>query len=147
MKTTSLKGKDIEREWLIIDASGERLGNLASAVASYLKGKRKVSYSPYLDCGDYVVVVNAKNVEVHPSKKETKMYYSHSGFPGGFKKTTFAEMMRRKPTNVVSQAVKGMLPGTKLGNTMFKKLFVYEGEEHPHNAQKPKKITLDRDIK
>jgi large subunit ribosomal protein L13 len=135
MKTYSAKVKDIERKWHVIDADGKTLGRLASQVATLLMGKHKPGYAPYLDTGDYVIVLNASKVKVTGKKIKDKIYYRHSGYPGGLKSMTFEEMMDRYPTRVIENAVWGMLPKTYLGKAMFKKLKVYEGDSHPHKAQ------------
>jgi large subunit ribosomal protein L13 len=135
MGTYSTKASDIERKWWVIDASGRTLGRLASEVASLLKGKHKPVYSPHLDVGDYVIVINAAEVRVTGNKLTQKFYYRHSGYPGGLKSISLGRMMETHPTRVVEHAVKGMLPHNRLGAAMFKKLKVYPGAEHPHKAQ------------
>ncbi len=135
MKTYSTKASDIEREWHVIDASGKTLGRLASEVAQLLRGKHKPIYVPHLDTGDYVIVINADKVRVTGNKAKQKLYYRHSGYPGGLKSTSLAEMMESHPTRVIEHAVKGMLPKNPLGRAMFKKLKVYAGPNHPHQAQ------------
>ena len=135
MKTYSTKVSEVEREWHVIDASGKTLGRLASGVAQLLKGKHKPIYVPYLDTGDFVVVVNASKVRVTGKKAEQKIYYHHSGYPGGLKSTSYAKMMETHPTRVIKHAVKGMLPHNRLGAAMFKKLKVYVDPTHPHQAQ------------
>jgi large subunit ribosomal protein L13 len=135
MKTYSTKASDVKREWHVVDASGKTLGRLASQVAKLLMGKHKPIYVPYLDTGDYVVVVNAARVSVTGKKAEQKIYYRHSGYPGGLKSYTFEELSARHPTRVIELAVKGMLPKNRLGRAMFKKLKVYVGGDHPHHAQ------------
>jgi len=135
MKTYSPRAKDIEREWHVVDATGKTLGRLASHVANLLMGKHKPIYAPHLDVGDYVVVVNAAKVRVTGRKAEQKIYYRHSGYPGGLKSPTFKEVFNSYPTRVVEHAVKGMLPHNQLGRAMFKKLKVYPGSDHPHQAQ------------
>jgi large subunit ribosomal protein L13 len=135
MKTYSTKASDIEREWHVIDASGKTLGRLASEVARLLRGKHKPIYVPHLDTGDYVIVINADKVRVTGNKAKQKLYYRHSGYPGGLKSTSLAEMMESHPTRVIEHAVKGMLPKNPLGRAMFKKLKVYAGPNHPHQAQ------------
>ena len=135
MGTYSTKVSDIEREWWVIDASGKTLGRLASEVASILKGKHKPIYSPHLDVGDYVIVVNAAEIKVTGNKLSQKTYYRHSGYPGGLKSTSLGRMMETHPTRVVEHAVKGMLPHNRLGAAMIRKLKVYPGAEHPHEAQ------------
>lgn len=135
MKTYSTKASDIERKWHVIDASGKTLGRLASEVARLLRGKHKPIYVPHLDTGDYVIVINADKVRVTGNKAKQKLYYRHSGYPGGLKSTSLAEMMESHPTRVIEHAVKGMLPKGPLGRAMFKKLKVYAGPNHPHQAQ------------
>ena len=135
MKTYSTKASDIERKWHVIDASGKTLGRLASEVARLLRGKHKPIYVPHLDTGDYVIVINADKVRVTGNKAKQKLYYRHSGYPGGIKSTSLAEMMESHPTRVIEHAVKGMLPKGPLGRAMFKKLKVYAGPNHPHQAQ------------
>ena len=135
MKTYSVKASDIERKWLVIDASGKTLGRLATEVASLLKGKHKPMYSPHLDVGDYVIVVNASRVRVTGDKLTKKIYYRHSQYPGGLKATSLARMLETYPTRVIEHAVKGMLPHNRLGAAMYRKLKVYSGPEHPHQAQ------------
>ncbi len=135
MKTYSTKAKDVERQWHVVDASGKTLGRLASRIASLLIGKHKAQYVPYLDTGDYVIVLNASKVRVTGNKAKQKIYYRHSGYPGGLKAVTLEKMLSTHPTRVIEHAVKGMLPPTRLGRAMFKKLKVYEGDSHPHQAQ------------
>ena len=135
MKTYSTKASDIERKWHVIDAEDKVLGRLSSQIARLLMGKHKPIYTPHLDTGDYVIVINAAKVRVTGKKAQQKMYYRHSGYPGGLKSTTYAEMMKTHPTRVIEHAVKGMLPHNRLGARMFKKLKVYEGNSHPHQAQ------------
>ncbi len=135
MKTYSTKATDIERQWHIIDASGKTLGRLATQIAGLLMGKHKPIYSPNLDTGDYVVVINADKVRVTGNKAKQKTYYRHSGYPGGLKSITLEKIMQTHPTRVIEYAVKGMLPHTRLGASMKKKLRVYVGDIHPHPAQ------------
>lgn len=135
MKTFSPKGSEIRREWRVVDASGQALGRLASGIAQVLKGKNKPSYAPHMDVGDYVIVVNAEKVRVTGRKLSEKMYYRHSGYPGGLKTIPLGEVLARHPGRVIEHAVKGMLPHTTLGRAMFRKLKVYAGPEHPHQAQ------------
>jgi len=135
MKTYSVKASEIERQWHVIDASDKVLGRLATEVARLLMGKDKPMFSRHLDTGDYVVVVNAEKVHVSGDKSEQKLYYRHSGYPGGFKSTNLEEMLKNKPAWVIEHAVKGMLPKNRLGNSMMKKLKVYAGDSHPHLAQ------------
>jgi large subunit ribosomal protein L13 len=135
MKTYSTKASDIERRWHVVDASGKNLGRLATEVAVLLKGKRKPIYSPHLDVGDYVIVVNAAKIDVTGKKLTQKIYYRHSNYPGGLRSVRLNEMLGAHPTRVIEHAVKGMLPHNRLGASMFKKLKVYAGAEHPHEAQ------------
>jgi large subunit ribosomal protein L13 len=135
MKTYSTKAKDVEHRWHVIDASGKTLGKLATQVANLLMGKHKPTFVPYLDTGDFVIVLNATKVKVTGKKPQQKTYYRHSGYPGGLKAETYEEMMATHPTRIIEHAVKGMLPHNRLGRAMFKKLKVYEGDSHPHKAQ------------
>jgi len=135
MKTYSTKASDIKREWHVIDASDKILGRLASQVASLLMGKRKPIFSRHLDTGDFVVVINADKVRVTGNKAKQKLYYRHSGYPGGLKSISLEKMMQTNPTRVIEHAVKGMIPHTRLGASMMKKLRVYVGDTHPHQAQ------------
>jgi len=135
MKTYSVRASEIERQWHVIDASGRILGKLATEVARLLMGKHKSIYSRHLDTGDYVVVINAEKVRVSGNKAQQKLYYRHSGYPGGFKSTSLEEMLKDRPSWVIEHAVKGMLPKNRLGASMLKKLKVYAGEAHPHLAQ------------
>ncbi len=136
MKTYSAKASEVKREWYLVDASGKILGRLASKVATLLMGKHKPTYSPNLDMGDYVVVINAEKIRFTGNKAKDKLYYRHSGYPGGLKSTTLEEMLKKHPTRVIEYAVKGMLPHNKLGARMFKKLKVYAGENHPYKGAK-----------
>ena len=135
MKTYSAKASDIQRQWHVIDASGKVLGRLATQAARLLMGKHKPMYSPNLDTGDFVVIVNADKVHVTGNKAKQKLYYRHSGYPGGLKSITLEKMMQTNPTRVIEHAVKGMLPHTRLGARMIKKLRVYTGDTHPHLGQ------------
>jgi len=139
MKTYSPKAKDIEREWWVIDASDKTLGKIATQVANLLMGKHKPIYAPHIDTGDYVVVINAAKVKVTGKKAEQKIYYRHSGYPGGLKSQRIEELFSKDPARVIELAIKGMLPHNRLGRAMFKKLKVYPGNEHPHQAQIKKK--------
>ena len=149
MKTYSTKVADIEREWHVVDASGEVLGRLATRVASLLMGKHKPIYSRNLDTGDFVVVINAEKVRVTGNKAKQKLYYRHSGYPGGLKSTSFEKMLQTEPTRVIEYAVKGMLPHNRLGARMIRKLRVYAGDAHPHLTQTKTSLTkvADRGIK
>jgi large subunit ribosomal protein L13 len=137
MATYSAKKADIVRKWFVVDANGKTLGRLATAVASALKGKTKPIYTTHVDTGDFVIVVNADKVHLTGKKLDQKTYYSHSGYPGGFKSITAGKLMRTKPEEVIKMAVEGMLPKTRLGKQMLSKLKVYAGETHPHSAQQP----------
>ena len=137
MKSFMASPATIERKWYVVDAAGCTLGRLASEVASVLRGKNKPIFTPHMDCGDYVIVVNASKVKVTGKKLDQKIYYRHSDYVGGMRETTLREMMAKKPEQVVELAVKGMLPKGPLGRSMIKKLHVYAGAEHNHEAQKP----------
>ena len=141
MKTYSARESDIQRAWLVVDASGKTLGRLATHVATALRGKHKPMYTPHLDTGDHVVVINAKQIALTGQKPQDKKYFRHTMYPGGSYWVTIRDLMDKHPERVVQQAVKGMLPHTKLGRAMFKKLKVYPGPEHPHAAQRP--VTWD----
>lgn len=143
MKTYYAKPGEVEREWLLVDATDIPLGRLASEVASILKGKRKPQYTPNVDTGDFVIVVNASKVKLTGNKLADKMKYRHSGFPGGLKEIPISVMLAKRPERVIEGAVKGMLPKNTLGRAMGKKLKVYGGAEHPHAAQNPRQITLE----
>jgi large subunit ribosomal protein L13 len=142
MKSYIAKPKEVERKWYVVDAEGKTLGRLASQVAAILRGKNKPTYTPHIDCGDYVIVINAEKVKVTGKKMTDKIYTSYSGFPGGKKEVPLQEMQAKKPDEVVRHAVKGMMPEGKLGRQMFKKLKVYAGPEHEHAAQKPEKLEI-----
>lgn len=142
MRTFSGRKEDIEREWFVVDAEGQTLGRLASRIAPILRGKHKTSYSPYLDCGDFVIVVNAEKVRVTGRKLDQKFYHRHSGYPGGLTSISLRDQLGKHPERVLSAAVRGMLPKTKLGRRMIKKLKVYAGNAHPHEAQQPKVLEL-----
>lgn len=142
MRTYTAKPSDIKQVWFIVDAEGIVLGRLATEVARVLQGKHKATYTRTIDTGDFVVVVNAAKIKVSGKKMADKTYFRHSGYPGGGKTETLEELMNKNPTAAVERAVKGMLPSTKLGRAMYKKLKVYEGAEHPHDAQKPKPLKL-----
>ena len=135
MKTYSPKAKDIEREWWVIDVTDKALGRIATQIAKLLMGKHKPIYAPHIDTGDYVVVINAAKVRVTGKKAEQKIYYRHSGYPGGLKSPSFKEVFSKDPGRVIELAVKGMLPHNRLGRAMLKKLKIYPGNEHPHQAQ------------
>ena len=142
MKTFSAKATEVNQNWLIIDAEGQTLGRMAAAIATRLRGKHKAEFTPHVDTGDYVVVVNAEKVRVTGNKAKDKMYYSHSGYPGGLKSIPFEKLIDKSPEKVIKLAVKGMLPKTPLGRSMFKKLKVYAGAKHPHEAQQPQALQL-----
>ncbi len=144
MRTYVPKTDEIEREWLVIDASNQVLGRLASEIARLLRGKHKPQYTPHMDTGDFVVVVNAERVHLTGRKLEQKRYYRHSGRPGGLKEETAREMLEKYPERVIQAAVWGMLPKNRLGRKLFRKLRVYRGPEHPHQAQQPRTYTLRR---
>ena len=142
MKSYIAKPAEVERKWYVIDAEDKTLGKIASEVASILRGKKKPIYTPHVDTGDYVIVINAEKVRVTGKKEEQKIYKSHSGYPGGLKETTLRELRAKKPEEIIRHAVKGMMPKGKLGIQMFKKLKVYAGPEHPHTAQNPEEWTF-----
>ena len=141
-RTYVTKPEDIQRDWYVVDARGQTLGRLASEIARIIRGKHKPIYSPSADVGDYVIVVNADQVHVTGRKLDDKKYYRHSGYPGGLKEISLRRMLEEHPTRVVEHAVRGMLPKNRLGRKMFKKLKVYAGPEHPHEAQQPKPLEL-----
>lgn len=142
MKSFMASPATIERKWYVVDATGYTLGRLASEIASILRGKNKPIYTPHMDCGDYVIVVNAEHVKVTGKKLAQKVYYNHSDYVGGMKETTLKEMMAKKPEKVMELAVRGMLPKGPLGRAMIKKLHVYAGSEHGHAAQKPEALNF-----
>ena len=142
MKTYMANAQTVERKWYVVDATNVPLGRLASKVASVLRGKNKPSFTPHVDCGDNVVIINAEKVKVTGKKMDQKIYYRHSEYVGGMKETTLREMMDKKPERVIELAVKGMLPKGPLGRAMIKKLHVYAGPEHNHAAQKPEVLTF-----
>ena len=142
MKSFMANPDTVERKWYVVDADGATLGRLASEVAAVLRGKNKPIFTPHVDCGDYVIVINADKITVSGKKMEQKVYYSHSLYVGGMKETTLREMMAKKPEKVIEKAVKGMLPNGPLGEQMYKKLHVYAGENHNHQAQKPEVLTI-----
>lgn len=142
MKTFSAKNETVERNWFVINADGLTLGRMSAEIAHRLRGKHKPEYTAHVDTGDYIVVVNAEKVKVTGNKANDKMYHRHSQYPGGLKSFAFKEMIEKNPEEVVKLAVKGMLPRTPLGRTMFKKLKVYAGEQHPHGAQQPAELKL-----
>ncbi|MBS6535431.1 MULTISPECIES: 50S ribosomal protein L13 [Peptoniphilus] len=137
MKSYMAKANEVERKWYVIDAEGKVLGRLASEIASVLRGKRKPIFTPHVDCGDFVIVINADKVVLTGNKLHQKIHAYHTGYPGGRKEVSYAEMMEKRPEKVIELAVKGMLPKNRLGRKMIKKLKVYTGNEHPHAAQAP----------
>lgn len=143
MKTYSAKPGEVERKWVLIDAEGQTLGRLATTAATILRGKNKPQYTPHVDTGDFVVVINAEKVQISGNKTSDKVYGHHTGHPGGLKKETFAEAIEKHPERVIESAVKGMLPKTTLGRKQGMKLKVYAGPNHPHEAQKPQKIEVE----
>ena len=142
MKTYAVKASDIEREWFVVDAAGRNLGRLATRIAVVLRGKHKPMYSASMDVGDFVVVVNADKIAVTGRKLEKKMYYRYSGYPGGLKTIALQDQLKKHPTRVIEHAIRGMLPKTRLGKAMIKKLKVYAGGSHPHAAQQPKPLEI-----
>lgn len=142
MKTYSPKASEIVRQWYVVDADGKTLGRLASQVASVLRGKHKPMFVPHMDTGDFVIIVNAEKVKVTGNKERAKLYYRHSGYPGGFRVTSFRELLAKHPTRPVELAVRRMLPKNALGEAMFRKLKVYAGPEHPHAAQQPQELRI-----
>jgi large subunit ribosomal protein L13 len=142
-KTFVTKKQDVQREWFVVDAAGQTLGRLATEVARLLRGKHKPTYSPSIDVGDYVIVVNAGKIHVTGRKLDQKIYYRHSGYPGGLKEITLRNLLKKYPTRVIEHAVRGMLPKNRLGRQMFKKLKVYESPDHPHTAQHPKPFEVN----
>lgn len=142
MKTFNAKPETVKRDWYVVDAAGKTLGRLATEVARRLKGKHKAEYTPHVDTGDYIVVINAEQVTVTGNKAEDKKYYRHSGYPGGIKETNFNKLQAEKPEMIIEKAVKGMLPKNPLGRDMFRKLKVYAGSEHKHEAQQPIKLDI-----
>jgi large subunit ribosomal protein L13 len=142
VRTFTQKQEEIERDWYIVDAEGETLGRLASRIAPILKGKHKPIYTPHLDCGDFVIIVNAEKVRVTGRKLDQKLYHRHSGYPGGLKSISLRDQLDKHPDRVLQAAIRGMLPKNKLGRRMLKKLKVYAGDSHPHQAQQPKPLEL-----
>jgi large subunit ribosomal protein L13 len=143
MKTYVATPSERERNWLVVDATGKTLGRLATQIADVLRGKRKPEYTPHIDVGDFVVVVNAEKVSVTGNKLQAKLYRRHSGYPGGLRSRTLAEMLERRPEEVIRLAVKGMLPRNRLGRAQLRKLKVYAGPDHPHAAQKPDQMEVE----
>jgi large subunit ribosomal protein L13 len=142
MKTYVAKPSAIEKKWYVVDAKGKTLGRLATVVADTLRGKRKPIYTPNIDTGDFVIVINAEQIVVTGNKPEQKIYYHHSGYPGGLKEETYAKLLARRPEEIVRRAVRGMLPHNKLGRAQIRKLKIYTGAEHPHEAQMPEALEI-----
>jgi large subunit ribosomal protein L13 len=142
MKTFSAKAHQVQRDWYVVDASEKTLGRLAAEIAHRLRGKHKPEYTPHVDTGDYIVVINAEKVRVTGAKATDKMYHHHTGYPGGLKSMSFEKLIDKAPERVLQRAVKGMLPRNPLGRAMFKKLKVYAGSEHPHTAQQPQPLNI-----
>ena len=142
MKTFRLRKEDVEHKWYIIDAEGKNLGKVAALAASVLRGKNKPTYTPHIACGDNVIIINAEKVNLTGNKLDKKMYYNHSGYPGGLRERTARTMIERYPVEMVERAVKGMLPKNRLGRQIYKQLFVYAGSEHKHQAQKPESLEV-----
>jgi large subunit ribosomal protein L13 len=143
MKTFMQRKEDVQRNWYVVDATDMTLGRLATKVAGVLRGKHKATYTPHIDGGDYVIITNAQKVKLTGNKLNDKIYYNHSRYTGGLRERTAREMVEKYPVEMVERAVKGMLPKGRLGRQMYKKLFVYAGEEHPHSAQKPSALKMD----
>ena len=143
MNTFMAKKSDVKREWFVIDAEGKNLGRVASKAAHILRGKHKAIFTPHVDCGDYVIIINAGKVNLTGNKLDAKMYYNHSGYPGGLRERTARVMREKYPEEMLERAIKGMLPKGRLGRAMSKKLFVYAGSEHKNQAQQPKELKLD----
>ena len=141
-KTLSLRKEDVDKKWLLVDATDQNLGRMCSNIAKILRGKHKPSFTPHVDCGDYIVVINASKVNLTGNKWENKTYISHSGYPGGQKIKTAQQVFDKNPSDLIEKAVKGMLPKNKLSNSVIKKLKVYKGESHPHSAQNPVKLEI-----
>ena len=142
MKTISAKADDVKRDWFLVDADGKTLGRLATEIARRLRGKHKAIYTPHVDTGDYIVVINVEKVRVSGNKAKDKMYYRHSGYMGGLKEINFEDLIQKAPERVIEAAVKGMLPKNPLGRAMFCKLKVYAGDAHPHAAQQPQPLQV-----
>jgi large subunit ribosomal protein L13 len=143
MKTYQANAQDRERGWQIVDAEGKTLGRLATQIANVLRGKNKPSYTPHVDVGDFVIVVNAEKVAVTGDKREKKLYWRHSGYPGGIRSRTLGDLLEKRPEEVIRKAVKGMLPRNRLARQQLRKLKVYAGPEHPHQAQKPQQLEIE----
>lgn len=145
MKTYSAKNETATHNWFIVDAAGKTLGRLASQVATRLRGKHKPEYTPHVDTGDFIVIINADQIKVTGNKAKDKIYYNHSGYVGGMKEVTYEKLLAKHPTRVLEIAIKGMLPKNPLGRAMYRKLKVYAGVDHPHTAQQPQKLELETD--
>ncbi len=143
-KTKSAKKEEVEKEWFVIDATNQTLGRMGSKIAQILRGKHKPSFTPHVDCGDYVIVINAEKVRLTGNKLDQKVYLRYSGYPGGQKSKTARQILEKHPIRIVEHSVKGMLPKNRLGAAIYRNLFVYEGSEHPHEAQKPQELKLDK---
>ena len=142
MKTFMLRKEDVKRDWYVIDAEGKNLGKVAALAASVLRGKHKPTYTPHIACGDNVIIINAEKVNLTGNKLNDKMYYNHSGYPGGLRERNAKTMIEKYPVEMVERAVKGMLPKNRLGRQIYKQLFVYAGSEHKHEAQKPERLEV-----
>tara|TARA_S200000501_G_scaffold231691_1_gene217290 strand:+ start:60 stop:488 length:429 start_codon:yes stop_codon:yes gene_type:complete len=142
MKTRSIKQSEINKKWWLVDAQGQTLGRFSSKIAQILRGKHKVDFTPHMDMGDFVIVINAEKVKLSGSKETDKVYFRHTGYPGGVKETKYSEMMQKFPERIVENAIKGMLPHNRLGRKILLNLKVYKGEEHPHLAQQPKPLKI-----
>ena len=142
MRTISAREQDIQRNWYVVDAQGQTLGRLATRVATILRGKHKPIFTPHVDCGDYVIIINAEKIHTTGQKLTQKKYYRHSGYPGGLREITLKDQLQKFPNRVLESAVRGMLPKNRLGRKMFHKLKVYAGPNHPHEAQQPKPLEL-----
>ncbi|CAM9147759.1 50S ribosomal protein L13 [Mycoplasma todarodis] len=141
-QTTIVKHQEVQKDWYVIDAEGQTLGRLAVIAATYLRGKNKPTFTPNVDCGDYIIVINAEKIVLTANKEEDKLYYSHSMYPGGLKTINAADLRKKKPTALVEKAIQGMVPHTKLGDKQRRNLFVYAGPKHAHEAQQPKKLEV-----
>jgi len=142
MKTKSIKQSEINKKWWLVDAQGQTLGRFSSKIAQILRGKHKVDFTPHMDMGDFVIVINAEKVKLSGSKENDKVYFRHTGYPGGVKETKYSEMIQKFPERIVENAVKGMLPHNRLGRKILLNLKVYKGKEHPHLAQQPKPLKI-----
>ncbi len=142
MKTRSIKQSEINKKWWLVDAQGQTLGRFSSKIAQILRGKHKVDFTPHMDMGDFVIVINAEKVKLTGTKENNKVYFRHTGYPGGVKETKYSEMIQKFPERIVENAVKGMLPHNRLGRKILLNLKVYKGQEHPHLAQQPKPLKI-----